>query len=353
MLSRPPVNSTQVVISIDPPPGLVFVKDDGVKLFGKRKGVNANGDNPGGDADGLTLTFTGSDWYIPQRIYFTVDSDISEIPDLGDLNHKVVATDLGGHTVPDVSGFATGGGGNGSAVLVSTTTAGGGGSDEVERVEVQHTAGDFGYFALTFRDAETDPLAFGASADDVRDALVALPLIGKNAASQPNVAVVKSTVAGHDIYTVTFQNDLANQDVKQIKARELSTLVDPSLVLTGLGPGGTDGLPEGLRGAFISIVDSLTHPEIVGQTRLILFQEASTGTLVVNKAWNLHGLASMPLDAKYEIKMFAGLSVPNVRVEIHTQAAPTLVVAQIRRHDQRGGNLCECRSRRSYDGAHE
>ncbi len=280
VLSRPPVNGSQVVISIDPPPGLVFVKDDGIKLFEKRKGVNANGDNPGGDADGLTLTFTGSDWYIPQRIYFKVDSNIGEIPDLGDLNHKVVATDLGGHTVPDISGFATGGGGNGLPVLVTTTTAGDGSHNEVQQVEVAHTSGDFGYFALTFRDAETDPLAFGASAADVRDALVALPLIGKNAASLPNVAVVKSTVSGHDIYTITFQNDLANQDVKEIKARELSTLIDPSLP-AALGPGGTE-----------------------------------------------HGLASLPLDAKYEIKMFAGLSVPNVRVEIHTQAAPTLVVAQ-------------------------
>ena len=33
----------------------------------------------------------------------------------------------------------------------------------MERVEVQRTSGAFGYFALKFRDAETDPLKFGAA----------------------------------------------------------------------------------------------------------------------------------------------------------------------------------------------
>src|SRR5439155_23110611 len=101
VLARPPLNASEVVISIDAPPGLVFVNDDGTQLTEKRK--------PNGTADLITLTFTSSDWYKPQTVYFKVDATLADIPDLGDLQHKVVAT-VGGETRPEIKSFATGGG---------------------------------------------------------------------------------------------------------------------------------------------------------------------------------------------------------------------------------------------------
>src|SRR5262249_50410847 len=149
-----------------------------------------------------------------------------------------------------------------------------------------------------------------------------------NPAGQPNVSVTSSTSAGHTFYAVTFQNDLAHQDVQQIKGRELSTLVDSALP-AAFGPGGGESLPEGLRGAIITIVDAQDNPELVGQSRLILFQDAATGTLVVNKPWSFGpSTSSIPNTAQYEIKLFTGKSVPNVRVQIFTNATPAIVVSQ-------------------------
>ena len=328
VLSRPPINGSQVVISLAPPPGLVFVKDDGTKLFAKRKGTNANGDNATGAADGLTLTFTASDWYKPRTVYVAVDSQVADIPDSADVQHKVVATDGGGNTRPELNGTATGGGGNGSAVTIATATAGDStlNVNEVQTVAIAHTAADFGYFALKYGDEETDPIAFGASASDVATALLALPLVGKDASGNPNVSVGGSGT-NVDPYVITFQNGLGHQDVQQLTGRELSTLVDPALSGIGMEPGGSQALPEGLRGATVTITDSLNHPEIVGQSRLILFNN-NTGTLVLNKAWDLHGLASLPTDARYEIKLFGGMAIPNVHVQIYSQQTPALVVAQ-------------------------
>src|SRR5262249_49144949 len=147
-------------------------------------------------------------------------------------------------------------------------TPGDGSNNEVQQVTVAHTSG-FGFFTLTFMDEETDPIPFGANAADIQTALLALPLIGKDAALQPNISV---TGAPGGPYTVTFQNGLGLQNVQQIKGREEATLVDATLPLA-LAPGGSEGLPEGLRGAFVTITDSASHPEIVGQTRLILFHD--------------------------------------------------------------------------------
>ena len=70
-----------------------------------------------------------------------------------------------------------------------------------------------------------------------------------------------------------------------------------------------------------------THPEIVGQSRLILFSNATT--LVVNKPWNMpSSLTSLPSDTKYEISLFSGLSIPNVRAQIFSSQTPALVVFQ-------------------------
>src|SRR5439155_1122959 len=72
VLSRPPLNSSEVHISIDPPPGLVFVD----KLLNEQRKAD-------GSAKPLSLTFAGLDWYKAHTVYFKVDADpsIVEIPD--------------------------------------------------------------------------------------------------------------------------------------------------------------------------------------------------------------------------------------------------------------------------------
>jgi hypothetical protein len=313
VLSRPPVNGSQVLVAVTPPSGLVLVGDNGSTLVERRKAD--------GTADGLTLTFTSADWYRSRTVYFAVDGTVPEIPDVADIQHKVT-TMTGGVIRPEISSTATGGG-NGSPVTTTTVTPGGPAQNEVHQATVSSTG--FGFFVLKDRDAETDPIPFGASAADVQTALVALPLIGKNANGQPNVAV---TGADGGPYAITFQNDLAHQDVPQVTGREESTLVDTSLP-AALAPGAGENLPEGLRGAFVTITDSVTHPEVAGQTRLVVFQSADGHTLVVNKPWALPaGMNTLPTDARYEIKLFAGLSIPNFESKIYSSQTPALVVVQ-------------------------
>jgi Ca2+-binding RTX toxin-like protein len=312
VLSRPPVNGTEVDIDVEPPPGLVFVDDALTEIRNSLTQV----------ALGKTLTFNAMHpWYVPQIVHFKVDSTLVDIPDLADIQHKVTASLLG-ISKSDITGNATGGG-NGTPVTVSTTTGGDPGHNEVQQVTVAHTSG-FGYFTLTYRDEETDPIAFGAPASDVAAALAVLPLIGHNAMNQPNVAV---TGPAGGPYVVTFQNDLGNQDVPQLTGREESTLVDTALSAAE-GPGGSDGLPEGLRGATVTIADCFSHPELAGQSRLVLFQSADGHTLILNKPWLINGATDLPNDVSYQINMFAGLSIPNVRAQVFSNQKPAIVVYQ-------------------------
>jgi len=104
---------------------------------------------------------------------------------------------------------------------VETTTVGGTGTNEVQRVTV---GAEVGYFTLKFRFAETKPIQFGASADDVRDALVDLFIIGMDSNGDPNVIVTKATDTGNDVYTITFQN-VAGQNIAELKAEITPLLI--------------------------------------------------------------------------------------------------------------------------------
>src|SRR5439155_25840723 len=83
VLSRPPLNSSEVHISIDPPPGLVFVD----KLLNEQRKAD-------GSAKPLSLTFAGLDWYKAHTVYFKVDADPSlvEIPDVAIFSHTSMSS---------------------------------------------------------------------------------------------------------------------------------------------------------------------------------------------------------------------------------------------------------------------
>ena len=105
----------------------------------------------------------------------------------------------------------------GPLVSATTFTHGGGGStSEVQTVTVNGAGRGVGFFTIQYRYAETRAIAFGGGASEVQDALVALPLIGTNASGAPNVSVSKGLVGGDDVYTITFQNGLANMDLPQV-----------------------------------------------------------------------------------------------------------------------------------------
>ncbi|MFO0805148.1 MAG: proprotein convertase P-domain-containing protein [Gemmataceae bacterium] len=85
-----------------------------------------------------------------------------------------------------------------------------GARDEVQQAVVSGTAGTF---TLTFNGQTTAPLAFNATALQVRSALEALPGIGSG-----NVQVALSSAAGANTYTITFTGGLAKTDVAQLVA---------------------------------------------------------------------------------------------------------------------------------------
>src|SRR5262249_36292879 len=113
----------------------------------------------------------------------------------------------------------------GPLVFATTETPGNGSTNEVQKVTVKGAGPGVGFFTIGYRFEETAPIRFGASADDVRDALVALPLISTDAANTPNVAVSKATVAGDDIYTITFQHGLQHQDIQQVVPKIIPLLI--------------------------------------------------------------------------------------------------------------------------------
>ena len=115
------------------------------------------------------------------------------------------------------------------------------GANEVQQIQITGNPTG-GYFTLTFRSHETPHLAFNASAVDIQAALEALPSIGTG-----NVAVTGS----NPTFTVTFQGDLALQNVPQIVPtythrvdfifvfRTLTGGTKPSVLVTTTTPGST------------------------------------------------------------------------------------------------------------------
>jgi len=141
----------------------------------------------------------------------------------------------------------------------------------------------------------------------------------------PDLADIEHKVESDDIITGTASAASINGD---FIAEEpgLPPSIEAMLVdKSGLGPfptAGSEGLPEGLRGAFVVIANS-SDPEAVGQTRLIL-EVVDENTLILNKAWDV-----IPTDAQYEIKLFSGVQARNVRVAVSDPAIAAIIVEEI------------------------
>lgn len=97
---------------------------------------------------------------------------------------------------------------------------------------------------------------------------------------------------------------------------------------TGLG---TDAFPQGLRGLFVVITGSASNPEVAGQIRMILENDAHT--LKVQSPWTLApgqtDLVALPSDAEYQITYFDDVNIPNVRVEVYNFDKNDIVVDQL------------------------
>ncbi|MFO0936555.1 MAG: autotransporter-associated beta strand repeat-containing protein, partial [Gemmataceae bacterium] len=106
-----------------------------------------------------------------------------------------------------------------STVVVDTTTPGTSAVSEVQTVQVIATGGQF---TLTFNGQTTTPLAVGASALTVQNALNALSTIG-GSGNTGSVTVNSSAITGGTLYTITFGGSLANTDVPQLVPTDLTT----------------------------------------------------------------------------------------------------------------------------------
>ncbi len=129
---------------------------------------------------------------------------------------------LAATNVPQITGDRSWG--NGSDPTTLTPTQGvpaGRGQDEVQTVQVTQNGGTF---TLTFNGQTTDPIPYDASANTVEDALTDLNNIRGN-----DVNVTKNPWNGVGTYTITFQNNLGEQDVSQLVATAQGSLEDPTV----------------------------------------------------------------------------------------------------------------------------
>jgi|SRR6185369_634296 len=107
-----------------------------------------------------------------------------------------------------------------SALVTSADS--GTGTDEVQLITPSDATPDAGTWTITFRGYTTSALAANASANDIRDALYALPSIGTG-----NIAI--SGTLGTTVQ-ITFQADLGKQNVPAVTTT--STLTKSAVAVT-------------------------------------------------------------------------------------------------------------------------
>ncbi len=102
VLARPMRFGTEVRISITPPKGIVLLDTDGTSACGAgsefRKDCLATG-----EAVGMELLFTPTNWMVPQTVRFKADVHATEKPDIVDIQHSVTANDRVVGTVGSVT----------------------------------------------------------------------------------------------------------------------------------------------------------------------------------------------------------------------------------------------------------
>lgn len=173
---------------------------------------------------------------------------------------------------------------NASAVQTLTMTATGG-------TGVLGYSGGYGTYApgkqLTTGIATTSSL----TAATVAAALVALPNISTNAAGLPNVAVSGS--AGGP-YTVTFQNDLANQPVPLITVDTSSAMTGGTITAVTATPGTRAGGVYAALAALTDMVFPNTKKDVketttfdsLGYTKEYIGGFINPGDVTMNAMWN-------------------------------------------------------------------
>lgn len=135
-----------------------------------------------------------------------------------------------------------------------------GGTDEVQTVTLTGSPSG-GSFTLTFRGATTGNIAYNAAASDVEDALEALSSIGNGD--------VRVTGSSGGPYTVTFVNDLGNQNVGQ---------------MTASGSGLTGGTTPGVEVATVTEGSADDAGRLIIRRGLILMEVSGDATKL--QAWD-------------------------------------------------------------------
>ena len=82
VLGRPTLFGETVTVTVAPPVGLVLLHADLTTEFR----------DPEGGAAARPLTFNAGNWWVPQWVYFKVDTSVLEIPDIGDIQHRVTVS---------------------------------------------------------------------------------------------------------------------------------------------------------------------------------------------------------------------------------------------------------------------
>ena len=82
VLGRPTLFGEIVTVTVAPPVGLVLLHDD----------LTTEYRDPEGGAAARPLTFDALNWWVPQWVYFKVDTTVLEIPDIGDIQHRITVS---------------------------------------------------------------------------------------------------------------------------------------------------------------------------------------------------------------------------------------------------------------------
>jgi hypothetical protein len=153
-------------------------------------------------------------------------------------------------------------------------------------------SGGYGSYATGAQ--TTSALAFGSTASQVQTALVALPNIGNNTAGLPNVLCAGGPLPTTPV-TITFQNDLAGQNVPQITVPTATMLlVGGTAIVTTATPGTSAG---GVYAALAALTDmvfpntkkdvkEITNFDSAGYTKEYIGGFINPGDVSMNAMWN-------------------------------------------------------------------
>ncbi|MGP0628314.1 LEPR-XLL domain-containing protein [Nitrospina sp. 32_T5] len=277
ILSRPPRPATKIKVTALPPEGLVFVDEFGTELRNETTGAPI----------GAELIFDETNWNVEQEVRFKAIADgNAEGNHTAAIQHKV------------------------STIGVSTGPV----FEEQEifvPVPVFVDVPIFKQIHLPFIGTINFFVGFETQFSHFNNVSVGTELV--------QVGTENVETAESDAFTGVIEGATG---LKSDPVPATPTLTD----LEGGFPTAADPTrPDGLRGAFVTIIDDPANPDAVGQTRLILSN--TTTELTLDQAWD-----SLPSNqARYEIGQFSGLVIPTVEVAISDSDVASLVITETQR----------------------